>query len=115
MVVMMEAAGLASIYPWPEYVSSCRGGYACAGRPTLEDSRLLVSAQRYHEVPDTCVKTAKVAGKLVAVQEGIMRRNTAVQRQMFMSVCTVVVLFAALAATPTVPLAGEAKVQRLVF
>jgi peptide/nickel transport system substrate-binding protein len=44
-----------------------------------------------------------------------MRRNTAVQRKMSMSVCSGLVLLAALASIPTDTLAGEAKVQRLVF
>jgi hypothetical protein len=44
-----------------------------------------------------------------------MRRNTSVQRKMSMAVCSVLMLIAALAANPTVTLAGETKVQRLVF
>ena len=44
-----------------------------------------------------------------------MRRNTSVQRKMSMYVCSVLMLLAALATTPTDTLAGEAKVQRLIF
>jgi len=44
-----------------------------------------------------------------------MRRDTLVQRKMSMLVCSVLVLLAAVAATPTDILAGEAKVQRLIF
>jgi ABC-type transport system substrate-binding protein len=44
-----------------------------------------------------------------------MRRNTSVQRKMSMAVCAVLMLVAALAAIPTDTLAGEARVQRLIF
>src|SRR4029453_566902 len=44
-----------------------------------------------------------------------MRRNTSVQRRMSMYLCSVLILFAVSAVIPTDTLAGEAKVQRLIF
>jgi peptide/nickel transport system substrate-binding protein len=44
-----------------------------------------------------------------------MTRNTLVKRKMSMCVSALAVLLVALAATPTATLAGEAKVQRLIF
>jgi peptide/nickel transport system substrate-binding protein len=44
-----------------------------------------------------------------------MRRNTSVQRKMSRYGCSVLLLLAALATTATDTLAGEAKVQRLIF
>ena len=44
-----------------------------------------------------------------------MRQNTSVQRKMSVVACAVLVLLAAVAATPADILAGEAQVQRLIF
>jgi peptide/nickel transport system substrate-binding protein len=54
-------------------------------------------------------------GELSKVQEGAMKRDTLVKHKMSMYVCSVLMLLATLAGTPTDMLAGEATVQRLIF
>src|SRR5262245_54465679 len=76
------------------------------GRPYTAAARMV----RHHSA-----EWRQLNGELPEVQEGTMRRNTSVQHKMSRYVCSVLMLLTALATIPTDTLAGEAKVQRLIF